>query len=93
MINYDRERGVEVVLGRYQSDLLIAKAQKTDAGNYTCAPSNAQSASIIVHILNSTLGKLFEKSHHTAMLNKILKSFSINFIEKCCVYAKKYIRS
>ncbi|KAK6642518.1 hypothetical protein RUM43_004020 [Polyplax serrata] len=56
MINYDRERGVEVVLGRYQSDLLIAKAQKTDAGNYTCAPSNAQSASIIVHILNSTLG-------------------------------------
>ncbi|KAK6624620.1 hypothetical protein RUM44_011479 [Polyplax serrata] len=55
MINYDRERGVEVVLGRYQSDLLIAKAQKTDAGNYTCAPSNAQSASIIVHILNSTL--------------------------------------
>lgn len=57
MINYDRERGVEVVLGRYTSDLLIAKAQKTDSGNYTCAPSNAQSASIIVHVLNSTLGK------------------------------------
>lgn len=57
MINYDKDRGVEVVLGRYSSDLLIAKAQKTDSGNYTCAPSNAQSASITVHILNSTHGK------------------------------------
>ncbi|EEB15730.1 limbic system-associated membrane protein precursor, putative [Pediculus humanus corporis] len=57
MINYDRERGVEVILGRYSSDLLISKAQKPDSGNYTCAPSNAQSASIIVHVLNSTLGE------------------------------------
>lgn len=34
------------------SRLLITDAQSTDSGNYTCSPSNADSAGINVHVLN-----------------------------------------
>lgn len=68
MINYDKERGVHVAMSRHTSELLIEKAHRTDSGNYTCAPSNAQPASITVHVLNSTQGKyehfLLKKNVH-----------------------------
>ncbi|GLH01825.1 Uncharacterized protein GBIM_07880 [Gryllus bimaculatus] len=53
MINYAQERGVSVRHGRSSSELLIAAANNGDSGNYTCAPSNAQPASISVHVLNA----------------------------------------
>lgn len=34
------------------SHLLISRALPTDSGNYTCAPSTAESASVLVHVLN-----------------------------------------
>jgi hypothetical protein len=52
MINYDKERGVSVHNDRSSSVLLIVEAQKSDSGNYSCVPSNAQAASINVHVLN-----------------------------------------
>lgn len=53
MINYDYdERGVVVTKERTGSQLVIARAQKHDSGNYTCAPSNARPASITVHVLD-----------------------------------------
>jgi hypothetical protein len=52
MINYDKERGVKVHNDRSSSVLVVAEAQKSDSGNYTCVPSNARPASINVHVLN-----------------------------------------
>ncbi|XP_021916385.1 uncharacterized protein LOC110828201 isoform X2 [Zootermopsis nevadensis] len=52
MINYDKDRGVEVRNDRSSSVLVVAEAQKSDSGNYSCVPSNARPASINVHVLN-----------------------------------------
>lgn len=53
MINYDITRGVEVTHERFSSELVLPRAAGDDSGNYTCVPSNAQSASITVHIIKS----------------------------------------
>ncbi|CAG2059444.1 unnamed protein product, partial [Timema podura] len=55
MINYDKERGVSVHGDKSSSSLVIAEAQKSDSGNYSCVPSNAKPASINVHVLNGEL--------------------------------------
>ena len=34
------------------SRLLVARADAKDSGNYTCVPSGAHPASVIVHVLN-----------------------------------------
>ena len=34
------------------SRLLVTQARLTDSGNYTCIPSNANPASVMVHVLN-----------------------------------------
>lgn len=34
------------------SKLLVTKASLADSGNYTCLPSNANPASVFVHVLN-----------------------------------------
>jgi len=56
VVNYDSPRGgisVETTKGDVTtSRLLITNAKPSDSGNYTCSPSNADSASIIVHVLN-----------------------------------------
>lgn len=55
VINYDIQHGVSVQTEkspRTQSRLLIANAQPHDSGNYSCVPSNAEPASIVVHVLN-----------------------------------------
>ncbi|KAH9369473.1 hypothetical protein HPB48_014347 [Haemaphysalis longicornis] len=52
VINYDIQHGVSVQTEKYQSRLLIANAQPHDSGNYSCVPSNAEPASIVVHVLN-----------------------------------------
>ena len=55
MINYDKERGVDVHSDRSSSVLVVADAQKRDSGNYSCVPSNARPASINVHVLNGKI--------------------------------------
>ena len=52
MINYDKDRGVEIVNEESNSVLYILNAESGDSGNYTCAPSNAKPASITLHILH-----------------------------------------
>lgn len=53
MINYDLGGGAAVRHGRQGSELIIPKAELQDAGNYSCVPSNAKSASVTVHVLHS----------------------------------------
>jgi len=59
MVNYDSERAVTVTTysqekgsdnPRTESKLSIAKAGKRDEGNYTCSPSNAEKATVIIFV-------------------------------------------
>jgi len=54
VINYSGRGGISVVTEKQTrtSRLLISKAQPPDTGNYTCAPSASDSASVTVHVLN-----------------------------------------
>lgn len=51
MINYDEEPGVDVKLMPSGSILTVNKTKLTHNGNYTCAPSNAKAASVMVHVI------------------------------------------
>ncbi|ODN01467.1 Titin [Orchesella cincta] len=57
VINYSQRGGINVVTEKQTrtSRLLISKAQPSDSGNYTCSPSNSESASVLVHVLNEEL--------------------------------------
>ena len=50
--------GISVVTEsrRRTSNLLISKVTTKDAGNYTCAPSNAQADSVMVHVIEGMFG-------------------------------------
>ena len=53
MINFDSERGIAVTTTpgrRTHSQLSISRAEVSDSGNYTCAPSNSLPASIQVYV-------------------------------------------
>ena len=53
MINYDSERGISVTTTpgrRTHSQLFIQRAEVSDSGNYTCAPSSSLPASISVFV-------------------------------------------
>lgn len=56
MINYDV--GITVLPDTSSSVLLLQEADQRHSGNYTCSPSNAVPASINVHVLNATEGKM-----------------------------------
>ncbi|XP_076238512.1 neural cell adhesion molecule 2 [Calliopsis andreniformis] len=51
MVNYDEEPGVKVELTKNGSILMVKKTKPSHGGNYTCAPSNAKSAYVMVHII------------------------------------------
>ncbi|XP_017881740.1 protein borderless-like [Ceratina calcarata] len=51
MINYDEEPGVKVELTKNGSILMVNKTKPTHGGNYTCAPSNAKPAYVMVHVI------------------------------------------
>ena len=40
---------------RRSSNLLVSKVDSRDAGNYTCAPSNALPVSVSVHVIEGRL--------------------------------------
>ncbi|XP_076758803.1 neurotrimin [Xylocopa sonorina] len=56
VINYDSPRGgVSVITEKGEvttSYLLVQRAQSADSGRYTCHPSNANTKTILVHVLN-----------------------------------------
>ena len=49
--------GISVVTEsrRRTSNLLVSKVTTDDAGNYTCAPSNAQADSVMVHVIKGKI--------------------------------------
>ncbi|PBC34095.1 Peroxidasin [Apis cerana cerana] len=51
MINYDEELGVKVELTKNGSILMVNKTKPSHGGNYTCTPSNAKPAYVMVHVI------------------------------------------
>ncbi|XP_066979064.1 leucine-rich repeats and immunoglobulin-like domains protein 1 isoform X2 [Macrobrachium rosenbergii] len=51
MINYHKTREVKVENDGGLSVLFLSEVRAADSGNYTCAPSNAHPAHIIIHVL------------------------------------------
>ncbi|XP_034951486.1 neural cell adhesion molecule 2-like [Chelonus insularis] len=51
MINYDADPQVQVELTKNGSILKVEKTKLSHGGNYTCAPSNAKSSSVIIHVI------------------------------------------
>ncbi|KYB29210.1 Neurotrimin-like Protein [Tribolium castaneum] len=84
VINFDSPRGgISLVTEKGQvttSRLLIQKAVQSDSGLYTCTPSNANAASVRVHILNGEHpaamhhghGALTRLSHATILLSLVV---------------------
>ncbi|KAJ8884528.1 hypothetical protein PR048_016385 [Dryococelus australis] len=59
VLDFDSPRGgisleTEKTEAATTSKLLVTKAALADSGNYTCVPSNANPASVWVHVLNGT---------------------------------------
>ncbi|XP_045621125.1 protein amalgam isoform X2 [Procambarus clarkii] len=54
LINYSSRGGISVVTDKHSrtSRLVVIRATTADSGNYTCAPANAEPASVSVYILN-----------------------------------------
>lgn len=59
MITFDSE--VTVTNNQVSSILKLQEADTSHSGNYTCVPSNALPASVNVHVLNATEGKILVK--------------------------------
>ncbi|XP_011639597.1 uncharacterized protein LOC105428798 [Pogonomyrmex barbatus] len=51
MINYDNEPGVRFELRRNGSVLVVEKVKLSHGANYTCWPSNARPAHIMIHVI------------------------------------------
>ena len=53
LINYSSRGGISVVTDKHSktSKLVVTRAVLKDSGNYTCAPANAEPASVNVYIL------------------------------------------
>lgn len=52
LVNYSSRGGISVVTDKLSrtSRLLLTRATTADSGNYTCAPANAEPASVAVYI-------------------------------------------
>ncbi|XP_049820380.1 zwei Ig domain protein zig-8 [Aethina tumida] len=85
VINFDSPRGgISLVTEKgptTTSRLLIQKAAPTDSGIYTCAPSNANSATIRVHILNGEHPAAMHHGHgHLTRLSHVTLLISLVFV-------------
>ncbi|KAK7866827.1 hypothetical protein R5R35_005257 [Gryllus longicercus] len=71
VVDFDSPRGgisleTEKTEAGTTSKLLVTKAALTDSGNYTCVPSNANPASVWVHVLNGEHPAAMQHGEHGA---------------------------
>jgi len=70
MINYE-EPGVDVKLTSNGSMLTVNKTKLTHDGNYTCTPSNAKPASIMVHVIEGEKRGVTLRSIHLSLSRNV----------------------
>ncbi|KAH8289885.1 hypothetical protein KR018_000180, partial [Drosophila ironensis] len=59
---------------KLQSRLRIANAQLLDTGNYTCMPTTAEAASVVVNVINDESPAAMQKSRATVQANSHSRS-------------------
>ncbi|XP_022131172.2 hemicentin-2-like [Pieris rapae] len=81
VVNYAQRGGISVETEQRTrtSRLLIARAAPHDSGNYTCAPSSSESASVIVHVLSGERPAAMQSSSSlSSHINPLLLTLSIS---------------
>ena len=63
MINYDDEPGVKVEATKNGSILVVDKVKLSHGANYTCSPSNAKPAYIMIHVIEGVFSTFFSPPH------------------------------
>jgi hypothetical protein len=108
VISYDSQRGgVSVITEKGDittSYLLIQNADLADSGRYSCSPSNADVASVRVHVLNGNLdfsfsfllknGKIFQDYvglRARSMFMSLLMNFVAINAKEICSYVFHYL--
>ncbi|XP_028028592.1 tyrosine-protein phosphatase Lar-like isoform X1 [Bombyx mandarina] len=91
IISYDSPRGgVSVVTEKGEtttSFLLIQQARPADSGTYQCNPSNAQSKSIVVHVLNEANSIFPLSGEYPAAMQRGGQAFAPTSATHCLVLA------
>ncbi|XP_047501988.1 hemicentin-1-like [Penaeus chinensis] len=69
LINYSSRGGISVVTDKHSrtSKLVVTRATTADSGNYTCAPANAEPASISVYIINGEYPEAMQGGESTSV--------------------------
>ncbi|KAK9506314.1 hypothetical protein O3M35_008271 [Rhynocoris fuscipes] len=86
MVNYDRDRGLNITsdLASKKSTLTILKATRDHSGNYSCVASNAYPASAVLHILNDEKPAAMQTSGtystNTIHIDNLIYLFSASFL-------------
>lgn len=70
VLNYD-PRSLDIKMERIGTDttvgsLIIYQARPDDSGNYTCSPSNLDSASVLLHVLNGEHPAAMQRGKNSA---------------------------
>ncbi|KAK7079750.1 hypothetical protein SK128_003108 [Halocaridina rubra] len=99
MINYDSEEGdgqsVVVENDDHTSVFMVTRANRHHSGNYTCAPSNAKPASILVHVLNGEHPAAMQDGNGSCVLKPsslllmVMMAILLNQIY-CCQFSTPY---
>lgn len=76
MINYDLEDNASVRHGRQGSELIFPKTEARHQGNYSCVPSNARQASIVVDV-HGEIKKATSKGRQISVFRKMILSIYI----------------
>ncbi|XP_055850766.1 zwei Ig domain protein zig-8-like [Episyrphus balteatus] len=80
--NLSQRISMESQLGdTLKSRLRISNAQTLDTGNYTCLPTTASSASVMVHVINDEKPAAMQKSKGNSLWNLWFMANIINIIE------------
>ncbi|KYN02125.1 hypothetical protein ALC62_07116, partial [Cyphomyrmex costatus] len=96
MINYDNEPGVRFELKRNGSVLVVEKVKLSHGANYTCSPSNARPAHIVLHVIEeeekpaAMHGGDRRNSTATTSTNTVLTLMVLLIIENRILYFVKY---
>ncbi|XP_037292468.1 hemicentin-2 [Manduca sexta] len=87
VVNYAQRGGISVETEQRTrtSRLLIARAAPHDSGNYTCAPSSSESASVIVHVLSGERPAAMQSSGSTPQhLNRTVLAILVTITTARC---------
>ncbi|CAO1394787.1 unnamed protein product [Diamesa hyperborea] len=87
VVNYSQRGGINVSTDRntQTSKLIIARAAPRDSGNYTCAPSNSDAASILVHVIAGENPAAMQHGNMFNTLNRKMILLTLKYLQVTAV--------